>query len=1270
MTNNFKLNPKIVQHAKQIYIHLGLSEKQRSLTDTNKLHDLPIEIQKMHLLFSTDMPELTRVVHQFLQWSQHAKQKGTLTDFISQLDKALADLCENLVDWDDDDLCIDTDVNDVTTMDNSNNTSNNTSNTSNWTAVKRPFEEVNPSSDSVKQCKQKLHGDEFSVVNINTDLGSNSHSHSIATSSPTTSTQSTPFNTPTTPKNDPDHFAQKFQKQIQQEKESFPGYNIISSPIRSSGILNKAPWLFQFELARFMSHCQIPWNDLNLETTQHFIDVSQKTPSQLHDTMMNWFSEIRSSSTDALRLNLDQNLWKLISLERVGESVWIFDKQLDTNDDDDDDDRDVGNEIDVTTSNINSTTTNKIKSTNRCIRYTAKVHLPESIIEKPTLQLQPPRLQPSNRFFRKYGYERFLELRLSKFRSRDSLRLQSTFFLQPFLLMGRTYRFLFLKDDRMVMFATEGPGLTSITVREVIDWHIPIIDNWGLTTCKFASRMTLAYSNSIPTLSFDPSQVRFIDDIYADNKIKDDETCMTDGCGLISPSAMRKIMGSQQHDILPCAVQGRIAGAKGIWIVPPNLDMNSGDWIEIRASQNKFKTGLPGVDLKTDPLHFTFDLVKNAFCVYPSYLNTQFIQCLSAGGVPSSVFVDILQEHISNLTNILTNNRNLRLLRDWVVRTGGLMYIRRELDGSGYGLWQRQKQSTVLEDDLDGDDNNDVDTTAPPSPSSSSSSSTFTSTPSSALKFNRYSGLPSNIYEIIVRLLDAGFDLTNAFLANKVTTILRALMQNMATKYRVEVQQSCTLMCVPDPTGTLKPNEVFLQLSNRKIDETTGVHAGLIVGDILVTRNPCGLKSDVQKVTAVDSSALRVYSDVVVFSVQGDRSLASKLGGGDYDGDLIFCCWDQRLVEPFNACPVPDTSERVKVAFEKNTSKIRDELRHIRDLDEQGAKLQQLFLSVPVYDGTLGVYENWRTVLSELDSFDTPDAIYLAQMCALLVDSPKQGLTIKSWVRKEDYIKYSPYPSPAWFLDKLKKLKTTDDNRSINLVDRPPTTTMDHLHITISKEIEKMVQYTYSIIPEELVTRKDPDLIAPWEKALETAIKLDDKIMQTDLETIRQTVDDSFNRYQKDVKSVVTFLEQRSQRSSHQKQQEIPSSPSTALGDHLNKFNCLSDVEEYHAQQFQAAISLTSPVFQMDLLANDGRLVQTLKASCAYLRSIQHSKYSKYCYVVAYDILTRIKADAIAKQTKLNGLAVSVIPSTYTALTLEKRWIRKEKELQQQGTSS
>ncbi|CAO3589352.1 unnamed protein product [Absidia cylindrospora] len=1107
---------------------------------------------------------------------------------------------------------------------------------------------------------------------------------STSTTSPTNTTNTI---TPETALADNEYFNQRYTEQLQEEHKLFPGYNVISNPPRSMDIVEKAPRIFQYELARFMSTCQISWGDLDLETAQRFLHTALNRPQNVHNVMMNWYSSLRTSLAGISRPHMTEQIWNLISMDRCSEQVWNFGLALGSHDNDTNGGAGAGagdtggdktqQQQDTAPNLMNSS--GKLTLT-RALRYTAKLVLPESAEDVTSIQLNVPRIQASNRFFRKFGEERFLELQIAKHQSLEVIEENKPLILRPFLLMGRTYRFLFLKDTRVILFATDGPGLSTISLRDMINWHIPIKENWHLTTCKFASRMSLGYSNSMATVEFDPKNVRLVDDVFAEGLPKNDDTCMTDGCGIVSAAAMRKIMGSQQHDILPCAVQGRIGGAKGLWIVPPDLNMESGEWIEIRASQHKFKTGLPDAKKKTDPIHFTFDVVKNAFCIYPSHLNTQFIQCLSSGGVPTGLLVDLLREHIDTVVAIITDNRNIRLLRDWLVRSGGLQGLRRTMEENGPASWQRNKEYEAAAAAVDGDGVDDMDAHGGNKQEDGGSSGQQT-TYSSTSRINGYSGFPSNLHESIVRLLDAGFDLTNTHLASKTTTVFKAMLQTLSSKYRVEVQQSCTLMCIPDPTGILKPNEVFLQLSNRKVDEKTGIHAGLITGDILVTRNPCGLKSDIQKVRAVDCSVLRVYSDVIVCPIQGNRSLASKLSGGDYDGDLIFCCWDRRLVEPFNPSPVPDTSKRISEVFETDARKVRDEIAFIQDHDEQMAKLQSLFLSVPVYDGTLGVYENWRTVVAELTSLDTPDAIYLAQMCALLVDAPKQGFKVKPWAKREDRIKYGVYPAPKWFADKLRKSRDPDEKvaRVINQVERPLTSAMDHLHATIHLEMEKAFRHPQSLIPENMIVRKDPDLVSTWTRAVETAKVIGDKAMQADLDTIQKAVDDHFNNYMQDVRDVVAYLAQKgeSHQVSRQQHDSTGSTPmtkencglptSSTLGSGINRFTSFLEIEEHHAQLFHemALSSLVSNIFKMDIAMNEGRTVQNLKASCAYLKTVHYQKYSKYCYVMAYDALARMKSDACSKQTKNNGLSCVVVPSIYPGMTMDRKWIRKEKELRQ-----
>ncbi|KAF4966013.1 hypothetical protein FZEAL_10702, partial [Fusarium zealandicum] len=77
--------------------------------------------------------------------------------------------------------------------------------------------------------------------------------------------------------------------------------------------------------------------------------------------------------------------------------------------------------------------------------------------------------------------------------------------------------------------------------------------------------------------------------------------------------------------------------------------------------------------------------------------------------------------------------------------------------------------------------------------------------------------------------------------------------------------------------------------------------------DVLVSRCPAHLPSDIQKVKAVFKTELRQLKDVIVFSSLGKESLANKLSGGDYDGDRAWVCWDPNIVNNFRGAEVPPT---------------------------------------------------------------------------------------------------------------------------------------------------------------------------------------------------------------------------------------------------------------------------------------------------------------------------------------------------------------------------
>ncbi|KAI9493419.1 RNA dependent RNA polymerase-domain-containing protein [Zychaea mexicana] len=1232
---------EVIRSAKQVYNHLDLRDRIPLLACHVK--NCPIEVQKMQNLFLTDKSEFTKVVREFLQWSPPKGTKKSVQDLTTRLDAAIDAFCALIID------------DDTSTPPPASTPLPNKAPTTTATKGKRPADSeavVVASSVLGRSAKRVRSSSVGSSASSNGSTVLVSQTSSVASTSTTTSSSS-PLTPPLSPfeQSQADAMLGKscssnssFNTATTNNSKS----NILYNPPRGTKCYDGVPWAVQYEIARFITSCHI--QDLTFEILQRFLDVAKAEPRNLFQSMMEWHG-LRMGATTTK----SAAVYGL--MERCSDHVWTH---LEKNQQQEEQQQ----QEQISTS-----------SHNRMLHYSAVIALTNG--KPPVIELRPPKVAASNRFFRKYGDDRFLELKLDRGTHPAMIRKHQDYFLKPFLLMGRTYRFLFIKDDKVILFATEGSDLAeTMTIRQVIDWHIPILDNWDMTISKFSSRMTLGYSNSIPTLTFDPDKVQYIDDIYSDALDGDgngrasgggDEGCMTDGCGLISVSAMRKIMGCEHSDTLPCAVQGRIGGAKGIWIVEPDLDFNSGDWIKIRRSQHKFKTGVLQYDMKIDPIHYTFDLVKNSICVYPSNLNTQFIQCLSSGGVPASVFVDLLHEYLHRLTTVVTENRNIRLLRDWIAKTGCIMRSRWEMEDTEKDIWREQQSVDSSDDYLEvyspGEDYG-TSLEGRLSSSNSSSISSSRSVESDYWKINSYSGLPAALHESTVRLLDSGFDLSNPHVATKVTHIFRDVMKSVCTKYKIEVQQSCTVTCIPDPTGILEEGEVFLQLSNRKIDEKTGIPAGLVTGDVIVTRNPCGLKSDIQKVKAVDRPELRIYTDVIIFPIKGKRSLASYLGGGDYDGDIVFCCWDQRIVEPFIGSEMPDEPEQMKTVFEKNETRVRQELIRHRDENAQEQALQKHFIAVTVPDGTLGQYENWRTVLSETVGLGSSDVIYLSHMCAKLVDAPKQGLALKPSVLRRDRNTFGKIPYPQWFQDKRNRQREKDFrsyqevNQDVTLREKSRGTAMDQLYDALLEKTDAFTRYTRSMFDEQDVKYKDADLYGPWENAVAMAQKLKDKLFDQDLAKIKYLINEQFENYTRDVKELVL----RRQRKTDSRFD--PARATEPFLNDYNQYNTLFELEDYYSREFLTTPeTVASSILQVDKQVNGEQMLQAIKASYAYLRTVQNEKYSKFCYIVAYDQLRRLKADARSKQTsKMNGYSEPVAPYMYTAMNLDRSWIRKIKE--------
>lgn len=85
--------------------------------------------------------------------------------------------------------------------------------------------------------------------------------------------------------------------------------------------------------------------------------------------------------------------------------------------------------------------------------------------------------------------------------------------------------------------------------------------------------------------------------------------------------------------------------------------------------------------------------------------------------------------------------------------------------------------------------------------------------------------------------------------------------------------------------------EVFVQLSSNSEGKPE-----VILGPMLLARNPSLHPGDIRVVRGVDVVELHHLKDVVVLPQTGDRDIASMCSGGDLDGDDFLVIWDKDLL--------------------------------------------------------------------------------------------------------------------------------------------------------------------------------------------------------------------------------------------------------------------------------------------------------------------------------------------------------------------------------------
>lgn len=656
------------------------------------------------------------------------------------------------------------------------------------------------------------------------------------------------------------------------------------------------------------------------------------------------------------------------------------------------------------------------RDSNKAAYLTANLEWNE-ILSEGLFKLRPNeiRLEKSCRLYRKFGADRFLVL-LAPLFSKQSypakvrklhndghiLRQRITDFLarERHFIAGRYWRVFYVEPEKtknrkkdqaprqkFFLFAESGYDISpsrpvdvnslnvsgrhrKMAIDDVAQWHMPFAANQDSTDLKLFSRWGIGLSRTTAT-----TVLRSHEFVRRSNPR--DGPVMDDGCALMSLPLAKAIWqacgGSEKS--LPSAVQGRIAGAKGLWIVDyewqgRHADISDrGYWIEVSDTQLKIKPH-PCDRTDADECLRTFEVLKFAGKCKPGHLNMQLITILEDRGVPRTVLAQALRT-------------DTRAYSD-SVRTAIEDPIALLLWMGENGLYNPFDTLRVL------------------------------------------GSFPVERRQQLRRLLESGFEPANcARMIRCMKNFLRDYMMDYTERLWITLPHSTSVFCIPDPLGVLQADEVCFIVSESMTNPRTGLDEFMLENtDVLVARVPAYLSSDIQRRKAVYKHELRHYRDVVIFPTQGSQPLASMLSGGDYDGDTCWVCWDPELVTSFRNAevpPLPGPEDCGMSQHSRPLSKIFTSNISLRESLDNFLVASVDFNTRPSLLGSCSM-EHERLIYSlseknKTEKLSDPKAVKLAALAGHLVDCNKQGwdLDEDAWYTVRRYTSGArQLPEPAY----------------------------------------------------------------------------------------------------------------------------------------------------------------------------------------------------------------------------------------------------------------
>ncbi|KAG8944657.1 hypothetical protein FRC04_001621 [Tulasnella sp. 424] len=622
------------------------------------------------------------------------------------------------------------------------------------------------------------------------------------------------------------------------------------------------------------------------------------------------------------------------------------------------------------------------------------------------MHLNAPTTGKSSHFGRAFHSRSCITVRIS----RDALR-QPT--LKRYLkschrFFGRDFYVLDASTDKVTLVDANArrPGHDPLTERPDeavgIQWMInylnPMELNQNQSVSKWRARFQLYFSDTVPGSRIHPGRVlREMDlELPHDGDKCPSEKVLTAGCGRISSDTLKTIQENLKLERPISAVQLRFLGAKGMALamLPPPYEPEEPADI---PNQNP-----NGPRYTTDEAKLTIDIVRPARISTPARLSAESIQILSHNGVSTSVFLDLqkncfeedfsalvdwpedkplvkLAHAITQIQNVV-GERRTRLVRG-MARARGL---------SAKSWDEVEEGQELLEPEAE---------------------------PRSAAWWpDDVSGCPSTLAETCLVNLQAGFRPESLpYLKRKLKHLLDDSLARYVDKFKITIPHALTGTLVPDPLGVLEPDEISISLSEPM--DIDGKKVMVLQGPCLILRNPAKQETDVRKVNIVTHPQLHQLKDVIVVSVKNkDRSLASRLGGGDYDGDKAQVILEDALVKPFRNAPTDnalEVPESVKNSFKAEDGSVAGLLvEKQRDFAHFAWRLSNiLLLPLNIYPGEYSIFHELAVYMHGMGH---PEAIRLGYMFTEGLDGCKTGKSVNEETQRADAETYRRFGRVNW----------------------------------------------------------------------------------------------------------------------------------------------------------------------------------------------------------------------------------------------------------------